>query len=51
MQIYIMSSTIKVFISGVLLGIVLSSIGFTGLWRALDKGIDKVKTESYELAR
>ncbi len=51
MQLFFNSGGIKTFLAGIFVGIVLGSIGFNGLWRVLDKGIDKVKIETYELAR
>ena len=39
------------FIVGTNLGIVLSTVGFTGITRMLDKGVDTVKTQTQEIAR
>ena len=41
----------KLFLLGMLAGIVLATIGFTGLFCVLDKGVDTVKEHSYNLAR
>ena len=41
----------KQFLWGVLVGIVITSVGFTGLLRMLDKSVDLVRTHSVELAR
>ena len=40
----------KHFLAGLLTGIILASIGFTGLFRLLDKGVDSVKETSARLA-
>lgn len=39
------------FIVGTIFGIVLSTVGFTGITRMLDKGVDTVKTQTQEIAR
>ena len=41
----------KPFLAGLLAGIVLATIGFTGLFRILDKSVDTVKETSTRLAR
>jgi hypothetical protein len=41
----------KLFLLGMLAGIVLATVGFTGVFRVLDKGVDTVKTQSANLAR
>ena len=38
-------------IIGVVLGIVVATVGFSGVARMLDRGIDSVKTQSKELAQ
>ena len=38
-------------IIGVVLGIVVATVGFSGIARMLDRGIDTVKTQSKELAQ
>ena len=39
------------FIVGTIFGIVLSTVGFNGITRMLDKGVDTVKTQTQEIAR
>ena len=39
----------KQFLAGLLTGIVLATIGFTGVFRLLDKGVDSVKETSSRL--
>jgi hypothetical protein len=39
------------FLIGLVTGIVLASIGFSGLFRVLDKSVDTVKEQSARLAR
>jgi hypothetical protein len=41
----------KTFIIGTIFGIVIATVGFTGVARMLDNGVNKVKTESKELAK
>lgn len=36
---------------GFILGVVVSTIGFAGVARVLDRAVDTVKTTSYELSR
>ena len=36
---------------GFVLGVVVSTIGFSGVARLLDRGVDLVKTQSTELAK
>ena len=38
-------------IIGFILGLVVASVGFGGVARILDHGIDQVKTQSQELAK
>ena len=38
------------FVIGVVVGIVIATVGFSGVTRILDKGIDTVKSHSQELA-
>jgi hypothetical protein len=42
---------VKAFIAGTVLGLVLATVGFSGIARMLDKGIDTVKTQSQEMAK
>jgi hypothetical protein len=39
------------FILGTIFGLVLASVGFSGIARMLDKGIDTVKSQSQDLAK
>jgi hypothetical protein len=39
------------FIMGFVLGIIVATIGFSGVARLLDSGVDVVKEKSQELAR
>jgi len=39
------------FLVGFLFGVVVATIGFTGVARLLDSGVDVVKEKSQELAR
>lgn len=41
----------KMFVFGAIFGLVLATVGFGGVARMLDKGIDTVKTQSQELAK
>ncbi len=41
----------KMFIAGTIFGLVLATVGFGGIARMLDKGIDTVKTQSQEMAK
>jgi len=40
----------KIFI-GFVLGIIVATVGFGGIARMLDRGVDTVKTQSQELAK
>jgi hypothetical protein len=39
------------FIIGTVFGLILATVGFSGIARILDNGIDTVKTHSQELAK
>jgi hypothetical protein len=39
------------FIIGTIFGLVLATVGFGGIARMLDKGVDTVKTQSQEMAK
>ena len=39
------------FIAGIIFGLVLATVGFSGIARMLDKGIETVKTQSQEIAK
>jgi hypothetical protein len=41
----------KMFILGTVFGLVLATVGFSGIARMLDHGVDQVKTQSKELAK
>jgi hypothetical protein len=41
----------KTFILGVVFGLILATVGFGGIARMLDKGVETVKTQSQELAK
>lgn len=41
----------KTFILGTIFGLVLATVGFTGIARIFDKGVDTIKTQSQELAK
>jgi len=41
----------KGFILGAIFGLVLATVGFSGIARMLDKGIETVKTQSQEMAK
>jgi hypothetical protein len=36
---------------GFILGLVVAAVGFGGIARMLDKGVDQIKTQSQELAK
>jgi hypothetical protein len=41
----------KSFIFGAIFGLILATVGFSGIARMLDHGVEKVKSESKELAK
>jgi hypothetical protein len=41
----------KSFILGTVFGLILATVGFSGIARMLDKGINTVKTQSEEMAK
>jgi hypothetical protein len=41
----------KSFIMGTVFGLVLATVGFSGIARMLDRGVETVKTQSQELAK
>jgi hypothetical protein len=45
-----MEFNMKSFVIGVIVGLVVATVGFGGIARILDKGIDTVKSTSQELA-
>jgi len=41
----------KAFIFGTIFGLVLATVGFSGIAKMLDKGVDQVKVQSEQLAK
>jgi hypothetical protein len=41
----------KQFVLGTVFGLVLATVGFSGIARMLDKGVETVKTQSQELSK
>lgn len=41
----------RMFIAGTVFGLVLATVGFSGMARMLDKGVDTIKTQSQEMAK
>jgi hypothetical protein len=41
----------KSFILGTIFGLILATVGFGGIARMLDKGVDQVKVQSQQLAK
>jgi hypothetical protein len=41
----------KGFVIGTIFGLVLATVGFSGMARMLDKGLETVKTQSVELSK
>jgi hypothetical protein len=41
----------KAFIAGTIFGLVLATVGFNGIAKMLDRGVDTVKSQSQELAK
>jgi len=39
------------FIMGVLIGIAIASVGFSGVAKILDRGVDAVKTQTQDLSK
>jgi hypothetical protein len=39
------------FVIGTVFGLVLATVGFSGIARMLDKGVDTIKIQSQEIAR
>lgn len=44
-------SFMKAFVAGTVFGLVLATVGFSGIARIMDKGVDTVKTHSQEMAK
>jgi hypothetical protein len=41
----------KAFFAGTVFGLVLATVGFSGIAKMLDRGVDTVKTHSQEMAK
>ena len=41
----------KVFIAGVIVGVIISTIGFSGIFKMLDNGVESVKVHSKQLSK
>jgi hypothetical protein len=41
----------KAFIAGTIFGLILATVGFSGIARMLDRGVDTVKEKSVEMSR
>jgi hypothetical protein len=41
----------KVFIAGVIVGVIISTVGFGGIFRMLDNSVDAVKVHSKQLSK
>jgi hypothetical protein len=41
----------KGFILGTVFGLILATVGFSGIAKMLDRGVEQVKTQSQELAK
>jgi len=41
----------KAFIMGTVFGLVLATVGFSGIAKMLDRGVDSVKEKSVEMAK
>ena len=41
----------KMFIIGTVFGLILATVGFSGIAKMLDKGVETVKSQSTELAK
>ncbi len=41
----------KMFIAGTIFGLVLATVGFSGMARMLDRGVDTIKSTSQEMAK
>jgi hypothetical protein len=39
------------FVAGFVLGVVIASVGYSGISRILDKGVNEIQTQSKELAK
>lgn len=41
----------KMFVYGTIFGLILATVGFSGIARMIDKGVETVKTQSQEMAK
>lgn len=41
----------KMFIAGTIFGLVLATVGFSGIAKILDNGVEKVKSTSMEISK
>lgn len=41
----------KIFFIGVVVGIIISTVGFTGIFKIIDNSVDVVKTQSKQLSK
>jgi hypothetical protein len=41
----------KMFVAGTVFGLVLATVGFSGITRMLDRGVDTIKSTSQELSQ
>jgi hypothetical protein len=41
----------KTFVAGFIVGIIVSTVGFTGVFKMLDNSVDAVKTHSHKLSK
>ncbi len=41
----------KTFIAGFIVGIIVSTVGFSGIFKMLDKSVDSLKTQSHKLSK
>jgi hypothetical protein len=41
----------KVFIIGVIVGVIISTVGFTGIFKMLDNSVESVKVHSKQLSK
>jgi hypothetical protein len=46
-----MGDGMKMFVIGTVFGLILATVGFSGIAKILDKGVETVKTQSQELAK
>lgn len=47
----LMGDGMKMFVIGTVFGLILATVGFSGIAKILDKGVETVKTQSQELAK